>query len=122
MAAQTDPANTGVPSHILADTLTLIEDLTRIVDITTAGQDLPQRRHTLALANRLRQLRQHLDPAGQQPASTRPTDWYAQLVGALGDCQGLPRAAIEAHLDHIEAIVDRASQRRTKRWWWTNNR
>lgn len=113
------PTTRPVPADTLTDTLCLLDDLTHLVDLATADHDLPQRRHTLTLASRLRQLRHNLHPDAPPPAG-KPGPWYQHLASGLGDGHALLRTAITSHLDHIDAVMDRAITRRRNPWWRFN--
>ncbi|GAA3905328.1 hypothetical protein [Actinoplanes auranticolor] len=101
-----------------AEVLHLLDDLVRLIDVATAAADTPQRGHAMTVADKIRDLRQRLDPAQQVTPTRYSGPWYDDLVSALGDLRGVAWEALRVRLDELEAGVERLSTRPTRRRWW----
>jgi hypothetical protein len=98
------------------DVIDLLDDLARLVVRAAADGEPTQRNHAEHVTGRLRDLRARL--ARSHPRTPRgiPGDWFTDLSLALGDTTGLPRTALAARIDQLEANLDQAL-RRSRRWW-----
>jgi hypothetical protein len=93
----------------------LLDDLGRLVERAAADGEPTQRYHAEHVTSLLRNLRARLAQSHPQSSRGIPGDWYTDLSLALGDTTGLPRIALTARIDQLEATLDQAF-RRSRRW------
>ena len=97
------------------EVIDLLDDLTQLVDRAAADREPTQQYHAEHITARLRNLRARLTASHPRPPRRIPGDWFTDLSLALGDTTGLPRTALAARIDQLEATLDQAF-RRTRRW------
>jgi hypothetical protein len=107
-ATNPDAADPGA----IHDVIDLLDDLARLVGRAAAGGEPTQRYHAEDVTNRLRDLRARLARTHPKPRRGIPGDWFTDLSLALGDSTDLPRTALTARIDQLEASLDRAFRRR----------
>jgi hypothetical protein len=103
----TDPA--------VHDVIDLLDDLAGLVERAAANGQPTQRYHAEHATARLRDLRARLAQSHPRPRRGIPGDWFTDLSLALGDTTGLPRIALVARIDQLEASLEQAS-RRSRLW------
>jgi hypothetical protein len=97
------------------DVIDLLDDLGRLVVRAAADGEPTQHYHAEHVTARLRDLRARLARSHPHPPRRVPGDWFTDLSLALGDTTGLPRTALTARIDQLEATLDQAF-RRSRRW------
>jgi hypothetical protein len=94
----------------------LLDDLARLLDVTTANADPDQRRRAVDAAGRVRMLRARLAALEQIPPAGTPGPWYGSLAAALGDTSTLPHAALTERIEQLEHVIENVLSRRWGRW------
>src|SRR5688572_23519409 len=108
------PVNVADPAAV-HDVIDLLDDLARLVDRALADREPTQRFHGEHATARLRGLRARLALSHPRPQRHLPGDWFTDLSLALGDTTELPRIALTARIELLEATLQQTSRRSRRR-------